>query len=136
MTHSRFRLLQLTLTVNAVSTALFGVALVVAAAPLAPVLGLTGPWPLVVFGALMLGFALRVWRVRREPLDLREAGTILALDVAYVVATVVILLAWPSVLSPIGRLLAAAVADLVTVFAILEYVGLRRARRAEAPARA
>jgi hypothetical protein len=130
----RSRLLQLTLTVNAVSTALFGAGLVAASAPLAPVLGVSGPWPLVAFGALMLGFAAWVWRVRREPLDLREAATILALDVAYVVATVVLLLAWPQTLSPIGRLLAAAVGDLVAVFAVLEYVGLRRARRAEATA--
>jgi hypothetical protein len=41
---------------------------------------------------------------------------------------------FPKTLSPAGRLSAALLADVVAVFAVLELIGLRRARRAEAAA--
>jgi len=121
--------LRSTFGVNAAFSGLAGAALVVGAASLAAVFGLPGPLPLVVFGAMLLAFAWQVWRARVEPMDLRLAAAILAMDVAYVLASVVLLLAWPGVLSPLGRLFVAVAADAVAVFAVLEYVGLRRARR-------
>ena len=48
------------------------------------------------------------------------------MDVAYVAASVVFLLAFPRVLSPLGWWLTLGLAEVVTVFAIAEYVGLRR----------
>jgi hypothetical protein len=128
MTDPRHRLLQLTLTVNAVSSALCGALLFLAAVPLSPVFGLPSPAPLAVFGALLFGFALVVFRARREPLDAGLARIVFVLDVAYVIASALFLLGWPQALSPMGRLFTALVADLVAVFAVLEYVGLRRAR--------
>jgi hypothetical protein len=136
MNDARSRLLRLTLAVNALSTALCGALLLAAAVPLAPLLGLSGPLPLAVLGALLLAFALEVWRARRQPFAPRRVGVILATDVAYVIASAVLLLAFPGVLSPIGRLATAMVADVVAIFAILEYVGLRRARGREAAAEA
>lgn len=136
MIQPRQRMLYATLTVNAVSSGLCGAGLFVGAAPLATVLGLPGPLPLLVFGALLLAFALQVWRARRDPLDLGRARLILYMDVAYVVASFVLVLGWPGALSPVGRLLTALVADLVGVFAVFEYVGLRRARAAESGAEA
>jgi hypothetical protein len=44
-----------------------------------------------------------------------------------------VLVVWPGVLSSLGRVFVALMADVVAVFAILEYVGLRRARRSDAP---
>lgn len=132
----RLSLLRLTLGINAVATAVSGVALVTGAGPLAPVLGLPGPLPAVVVGGLFLAIAAYVWWARGEPLDLSAAATVLALDVAYVLAGVVLLLAWPAALSPLGRLLLALTADVVAVFAVLEFVGLRRARRTDVAARA
>ena len=129
MIDPRFRLLRATLTVNAISSGLFGASLLAGAVPLAPVLGAPGPLPVAVFGALLLAFAFEVWRARREPVSLRQATFIFALDVAYVIASVVLLLAWPASLSTIGRVVVALAADMVAVFALLEYVGLRRARR-------
>jgi hypothetical protein len=135
MNDSGLQLLRTTLTANAVCTELFGAVLVAGAIPLAPVLGLA-PLPLALFGVLLLVFAIHVWNTRRDPFDLRKAAVILAMDVGYVLATVVLLLKWPEVLSPAGRLLAAAAANLVAVFAALEYAGLRRARRTRVAAAA
>jgi hypothetical protein len=136
MNDSRVQLLRTTFAVNAISTALAGVVLLAGAMPLAPVLGVPGPLPLAVVGALFIAFGAQVWRVRREPVDLAQATAILVLDVAYVLGSVVLLLGWPGVLSFYGRLATALLADVVFVFAILEYVGLRRARRVAATARA
>ena len=128
MNDSRQQLLRTTLAVNAIATAACGAVFLAAAVPLAPVLGVPGPLPLAACGVLFLAFAAQVWRVRREPVDLAQATAILALDVLYVIASVVLLLAWPSVLSSYGRILTALLADTVAVFAILELVGIRRAR--------
>jgi O-antigen/teichoic acid export membrane protein len=128
------RLLRATLTVNAVSSGLCGAALLAGAAPLAALFGLEGPGSLAVFGALLAAFALYVWRARKEPLDRRHGWAIFVMDVGYVAASVAFLVGWPSVLSPLGRVATALVADLVAVFAVLEYVGLRRLRRVAAAA--
>ena len=128
------RLLRATLTTNAVVSGLCGAGLVAAGSPLHGVLGLPGPAPLIVFGALLLVFAAQVWRARREPVDRRQAQAILVMDVAYVVATAVFLLVWPQVLSPLGRWLAIAVAEVVALFALGEYVGIRRLARSTAAA--
>jgi hypothetical protein len=130
------RLLATTLTVNAVATALSGVALTVGAIPLAPAFGLPGPLPLAAFGLALVAFALYVWWVRKEPLDLAHARAVFTMDVAYVVASVALIVAWPGALSSLGRIAVALMADVVAVFALLEFVGLRRARRGTATAHA
>lgn len=130
------RLLRNTLTVNAVATAASGAAMALGAVPLAPLVGLPGPWPLLAFGAALVAFALYVWRVRREPVDLVQARAVLVMDVAYVIASFALVGAWPQLLSPLGRLGVALLADVVAVFALLELVGLRRASRGRAPAHA
>ncbi len=129
-------MLRTVFTVNAVSSGLSGAALFAAAAPLAPVFGLAGPAPLLASGAALVGFALYVWGARREPIDLGKARAILWMDVAYVALSFALILLWPQVLSPLGRLATALVADFVAVIAVFEYVGLRRARRGEAGATA
>ena len=134
MSHSRQsddpgRVLRVALTTNAVSTAACGALLLVGAPAFHEALGLPGPVPLVVVGALFVAFATEVWRARREPLNPRRGLAIFVLDVAYVVASVAFLLGWPRVLSPLGWWLTLGLAEVVTVFAIAEYVGLRRLSR-------
>jgi hypothetical protein len=136
MNDSRVQLLRTTFAVNAVSTAFSGVVLLAGSVPLAPLLGVPGPLPLAVVGALFIAFGAQVWRVRREPVDLAQATAILVLDAAYVLGSVVLLLGWPGVLSFYGRLAVALLADVVFVFAILEYIGIKRARRLPVTARA
>lgn len=133
MTEIRSSLLRTTLAVNAISTAASGALFVAAAAPLASLMGV-GPIPLAIVGSFFVAFAALVWMARREPLNLHQVEAIFAMDVAYVLASVVLLLAWPGVLSPAGRLITALLADVVAVFAVLELVGLRRARRVETAA--
>jgi len=130
------RLLRTTLTVNALATAASGVTLGLGAVPLAPVFGLPAPLPLAVFGAALVGFAFYVWRVRREPVDLAQARAVFVMDVAYVIASVGLIVGWPQALSSLGRVGVALMADVVAVFAFFEFVGLRRASRGSVRAHA
>ncbi len=130
------QLLRRTLTVNAVATAASGAALALGAVPLAPLFGLPGPWPMAAFGAALVLFAAWVWLVRREPVDVAQARAVFVMDVAYVIASFALIAGWPQLLSPLGRLGVALMADVVAVFALFEYVGLRRAARAGAAAHA
>jgi hypothetical protein len=130
------QLLRRTLTVNAVATAASGTALALGAVALAPLFGLPGPWPMAAFGAALVLFAAWVWLVRREPVDVAQARAVFVMDVAYVIASFALIAGWPQLLSPLGRLGVALMADVVAVFALFEYVGLRRAARAGAAAHA
>ncbi len=130
------QLLRRTLTVNAVATAASGTALALGAVALAPLFGLPGPWPMAAFGAALVLFAAWVWLVRREPVDVAQARAVFVMDVAYVIASFALIAGWPQLLSPLGRLGVALMADVGAVFALFEYVGLRRAARAGAAAHA
>jgi hypothetical protein len=123
------RVLRLTLTVNALATAATGVLFLAGAPALHARFGLPSPAPLAVVGALFVLFGGYVWIARREPQNPRLAFSVFMMDVAYVAASVVFLLGFPRALSPLGWWLVLGLAEVVTVFAIAEYVGLRRLAR-------
>jgi hypothetical protein len=124
------RILRVALTVNALATTACGVLFALGAPALHGLLGLSGPSPLAVVGVLFVAFGVYVWRVARsEPLSARVGFAIFVLDAAYVAASVVFLLARPRALSPLGWWLTLGLAEIVTVFAIAEYVGVRRLAR-------
>jgi hypothetical protein len=134
MSRSRYadhpgHVLRVALTVNALATAATGALFLVGAPALHALLGLASPLPLAVVGGLFVLFGGYVWLARREPLNPRLAFAIFLMDVAYVAASVVFLLAFPRVLSPLGWWLTLGLAEVVAVFAIAEYVGLRRLTR-------
>jgi len=120
------RLLRLTFTVNAVSTAATGLAFLAGGRWLGPLLGLA-PVVLAVLGAAFVAFGLHLSAVLRQPEISRGQALYFALlDSTYVAGSVVLLLGWPQLLSSIGRLVFALLADVVAVFAIAEFVGYRR----------
>ena len=101
--------------------------MIVAAGPLAAFLGLTASWVLTVIGVMLLVYAVDLWYIAAQTTVSRRLtiATITA-DVLWVVASWGILLAgWPE-LSTAGKWAVAIVADIVTVVAILKYIGLRR----------
>jgi hypothetical protein len=121
------RLLRAALSVNALSTAACGLLFVLGSAALHRPFGFSSPAALAAVGVVFVAFAAFVWTVARsEPINARLGFAIFLLDAAYVAASVVFLLAWPRALSPLGWWLTLGLAEIVTVFAIAEYVGLRR----------
>jgi hypothetical protein len=124
--HDPSRLLRRALTVNFGLTAANAVAFLVGGHLLGPVFGLPAV-ALWLFGAGLLAFALHAGYVARKPAITRgEAIYFVAADVAYVVASVVVLLGFPGLMSGLGRLFFAVAADAVAILAVAEYAGLRR----------
>jgi hypothetical protein len=123
-------LLRTTLFGNATFSVISGAVFALAAAPLAQWMGIPSPWILGVLGVWVLGFGALVWQLARsQPLNLTQARAIFWADALWVVASAVLLLAPGLPFTTEGRWIIALVAEIVLVFAILEFVGLRRAGR-------
>jgi hypothetical protein len=124
------RLLRRVLQVNAFFSGISGAGMLLAAGPIARLLGVEVSWPIVLLGADLLLFAAWVgYESAQTVLRVRRARVVLALDIAWVVASAMIIALDPFDLSTAGKWAVAAVADVVAVFALVEYLGLRRLRR-------
>ena len=122
-------LLHKILLVDSLSSGAAGIAFIIASGPIAAFMGMANPLALVILGLLFVVFAAAVYyTASREVINRRAAWLIFELNVAYIVGSVIILLADAFGLSPEGRWLVLILADLVTVFAIVEFIGLRRMR--------
>jgi hypothetical protein len=120
-------LLRNTLVGNALFSVTTGLISFVDAAPLAEWMGLGSPWLLRVLGVGLLLFGAEVGWIALRSADLRQAGrVILALDVAWVVASILLLSAGWLALTEAGFWTVVIVADMVACLAVLEYIGLRR----------
>lgn len=121
-------LLRSTLVINGVSTALCGLALLLAPAPLAELLGVSPPALLAALGAgLVLYAAGLFWTARRRPIPGPAAWAAIVLDFGWVVGSVAVVEL--GVLTSIGVGLVALVAAVVLIFAVLQLVGVRQAPR-------
>ena len=115
---------------NGLFSALSGLGMVLAAAPLANFLGLNSSTPLMVIGIGLFIYALDLfWLASREKIDHRLAWGVIALDVAWVVGSGLLLLSGWLPLTLGGKWAIAIVADIVAVFAIWQYLGLRKQSR-------
>ena len=118
-------MLRATLMTNGISTALFGLALLVAPGPLAPLLGVPGPGILAAAGAGLLVYAAGLFvTAAQQPISPAAAWTAIVMDVGWVIGSVILLEI--GVLTPIGSGLVSLVAAVVLVFAALQYRGVRR----------
>jgi Na+-driven multidrug efflux pump len=123
-------LVRRTLLGNFTFSLLSGLLLLLASGEVASLFGVPqGGGIFSALGILILLFAPVVYWVQSRPaLDTRLVWAIFALDVAWVVVSMVILLTNAFALSNEGRWAVLIVADIVAVFAVLEYIGLRRMR--------
>lgn len=127
MTQRRIPLVRAALAVNASLTALCGLVLLVAGGALAAPLGLADPLPLRAAGAVFLAFGAALARTAaRDRTPPRAAAVLTLMDVGYVLASALLLVAWPQLLSPRGRLVVAAAATTVALLVTAQLVGLRR----------
>ena len=127
--HDSTRLLRRALSVNFWVTTANAVAFLAGGHWLGPMFGLP-PVTLWLLGAGLLAFAIHAGYVaRKETISRAEAIYFVAADVGYVAASVVVLLAYPGLLTGLGRLFFAVAADVVAILAVAEYAGLRRMTR-------
>ena len=127
--NDRQTLLRNSLRGNAAFSLLSGLTFLLGADAVAGAIGLGDPRILAVLGASLLGFAgLLVFVSSRATLHLPTAMAIVWMDLAWVAGTVPVVAL--DLLNRTGALAAVGIADVVLVFAILQYLGVRRIRGA------
>ena len=125
--HSRF--LRRSLQLDGVASGLCGALLLLAAQPISTLLGLsTSGVARVVGGLLVVYAAALLWNAHRPIVSRGEALLAVALNAAWVLGSLVVVVDGP--LTLIGNAAVAAVAAAVLGFAVLEVLGLRRLREA------
>jgi hypothetical protein len=121
--------LRRSLVANAAFSGLSGLVFVFAASPISHGIGLDESVTLVVVGGSLVLYALVLARNARRPVvNLIETRVAIALDVLWVVGSAVLVLA--GLLNAAGNWAAAVLAEFVLIFAICQFIGLRRIERA------
>ena len=127
--NDRQALLRNSLRGNAAFSTLSGTLFLLFAGPLSEAIGLADSRVVGSVGLNLLGFAaLLLFLASRETLHLGAATTVVFLDLAWVVGTVPVVAL--DLLNRTGAIAAVAIADVVLVFALLQYLGVRRIRGA------
>ena len=117
------------LQANGTFSAVSGIVLIVAAEPISHLLGLSWPSMLIGIGAVLLVYAAGLFRnAFQQSISHVEVWVAVVLDGAWVVGSGLLILT--GMLSVTGNWLVALVADIVLVFAILQFYGLRKIKRA------
>lgn len=120
-------LLRRALLGNAIFSTLTGGLLVLDAGPLAAFIGLSAPMVLIVMGLVVIGYAAFLFRaVWLDSIPPALAIATVAADTAWVAASIVLLLTDWVAFTPEGHWVIAAVADIVGLFALLQFIGLRQ----------
>lgn len=125
--NDRQSLLRNSLRGNAAFSTLSGLTFLLGAEGLAGAIGLGDARILTGTGVQLLGFAaLLAYLASRETLHLPTAMLIVWADLAWVVGTIPVVAF--DLLNRTGSIGAVAIADIVLVFALLQYLGVRRIR--------
>ena len=120
-------LLRKALLGNALFSALSGLTLLFAQKSVLRILGLFNRVSLVVLGVGLIIFAATlVVNARRQRVKTSDAWVAVLMDVAWVLASYVLIFVLP--FSMEGKWVIGVVAELVLLFAILQFIGIRRIR--------
>ena len=124
------RFLRNVLRWNALFSTLSGLFVLFFAETVAQLIGLANPMILVVLGIGLLPFAFFVYQVSAmKTLNYKLVWTIIVMDVMWVVGSVILLFSNLLPLTTVGKWSIGLLADVVAIFAILEYVGVRKAQK-------
>jgi hypothetical protein len=117
------------LQADALASGLSGALLIVAAKPLAAFIGVGLPLPLIVTGIFLLLYAGGLLQqAAQDTLSRRFVTAAIIINIAWVVGSGFILLTDVVPLTLAGKWAIAIVADLVAIFAGLQFYGLRQMR--------
>ncbi len=125
---AKTNLLRRVLQANGVFSMLSGLVIIASARPLASLLGLQESLTLTIVAISLLIFAATLfWNARRENINPVDVWLAVSLDAAWVVGSAVLI--FTGLLSVAGNWLVAIIADIVLIFAALQFYGLRKLRR-------
>lgn len=112
---------------NSIFSAISGITSLVAAQPLAELLGIPNPQILTALGVGLILYAIFLFSQSRQA-PVRRWVALLAIegDIAWVIGSVVLLFTNWVPFTTAGWWTVAIIADIVAVFAVLQIVGLRR----------
>lgn len=126
-TQDKDRLLRSALLGNSIFSFLSGLDLVLFSRPVATFLGLSSPIVILALGIVLMAFAYVVFtQARNRPLDRSFARFAIVADLLWVIGSAVLIFTDLMAITTAGKWAIAILADVVLVFAILQYVGLRR----------
>lgn len=122
------RFLRRVLWGNAIFSTLCALIILIDLGPVSHFLGWPLQWPLALIGVGLLPFAFFVAYVaRQQPLQKSLTWVVIEMDVLWVLASIIVLVVgWPASTTVAGKWTIGAVAEVVALFAILQYVGVRR----------
>lgn len=121
-------LLRRTLRGNSIFSIITGLALTFDGASIASFMGIVNASLfLTIMGIAIVAFAAFLWITTATPIVDRQFGlAIFIMDAAWVIVSLIILVTNAFSLSTEGRWAILIVADMVAVFAVFEFIGLRR----------
>ncbi len=129
-------LLRRAMQADAVVSGAAGLLLTLLPGPLSVLIGFEQPDHLLVVGIGLIGYAAwLLFSSRRLDVNIWAARLVIFLNLLWVAASAVVLLAEPGLFNGLGQLLVGLIALVVADFALVQYIGLRRAGRVlKAPA--
>jgi hypothetical protein len=131
-TSDRQNLLRRALRGNALFSILSGVVILVTNRTLAEFLGLPGDADLTAVGIGLLAYAgWLLWNARRKTIRVVEAWIAVILDILWVIGSYALVFA--ATLSSGGKWIVGMVAEMVLLFGVVQWLGLRRIGRSRQP---
>ncbi len=120
-------LLHTVLRLNAAFSGIFGLVFILFPGTVAEWLGIPGSSAILVTGVLLIGWEVFVSQLVRLP-QISSTGTwaVIFGDLAWVLGSIALLLGGWLPLTESGIWFVAIIADIILVFAIAQYVGLKR----------
>src|SRR6267154_2614204 len=124
----RQQLLRMALTGNALFSTISGLTLILAGHRVVRLLGLPEAVNLLTMGISLLVFAVTlVVFARKKPIKLLDAWIAVLLDLAWVIGSYPLLFVVP--FSTTGKWIVGIVAEVVLLFALMQWLGIRRIRQ-------
>jgi len=121
------RLLKNTLLVNATNSTVAGLLCLIANGPITRFMGLNDSLYLYIIGVGLVLFGLDVgYTATRNPINAKFVKMIIGADIAWVIASFLIVGLAPELISSYGAILVEVIALSVAVFAALQTIGLKR----------
>jgi hypothetical protein len=124
----RQQLLRMALMGNALFSTISGLTLILAGQWVVRLLGLPEAVNLITMGISLLVFAVTlVVFARKKPIKLLDAWIAVLLDLAWVIGSYPLLFVMP--FSTTGKWIVGTVAEVVLLFALMQWLGIRRIRK-------
>ena len=115
---------------NAAFSLVSGLASALGSGPLAALMGLPDSTVLLVMGVILIPYAYFLYRgAIQQPIAGQFAVTVILLDIAWVTGSLILLASGLVPLTTVGKWGIAIIADLVALFALVQFLGLRRATK-------